>query len=199
MAKLPKVCPYLHIPAQSGSDKILKAMNRRYTAQEYLSLLDKARQMVPEIAIAGDFIVGFPGETEEDFQATVELVKQARYKNCFVFKYSSRPGTSAEEKLKDNIDSETKSRRNIELLEEQNQISEEFNKGFINQTIKVLVEGPSKKAHLNAADNENLPQLIGRTAGDYIVVFNGPMTLAGEFVKVKINKTSALTLFGELC
>jgi tRNA-2-methylthio-N6-dimethylallyladenosine synthase len=153
---------------------------------------------VPEISIAGDFIVCFPGETEEDFQATVELVKKARYKNCFVFKYSPRPATSAEEKLKDNIPYETKSRRNIELLEIQNQISAKQNKRYLNQTVKVLVEGPSKKAHLNLTDNSDPPQLIGRTAGDYIVVFNGPMTLAGEFVNVKINKTSALTLIGEL-
>jgi tRNA-2-methylthio-N6-dimethylallyladenosine synthase len=198
MAELPKVCPYLHIPAQSGSDTILKSMNRRYTAQQYLELLDKARQIVPEISIAGDFIVGFPGETEADFESTVELVKKAQFKNCFVFKYSPRPGTSAKEKLKDNIPYETKSRRNIELLEVQNQISTKQNKRYLNQTVKVLVEGPSKKAHLNAADNESTPQLTGRTGGDYIVVFNGPMTLAGEFVKVKINKTSALTLIGEL-
>ncbi|MCK4960650.1 MAG: tRNA (N6-isopentenyl adenosine(37)-C2)-methylthiotransferase MiaB, partial [Planctomycetes bacterium] len=90
MADIPKVCPYLHIPAQSGSDRILKAMNRNYTAGQYLDLLDKARGIVKDIAIAGDFIVGFPSESEDDFQATVDLVKKARYKNCFVFKYSPR-------------------------------------------------------------------------------------------------------------
>ncbi|MHC4221559.1 MAG: tRNA (N6-isopentenyl adenosine(37)-C2)-methylthiotransferase MiaB, partial [Planctomycetota bacterium] len=93
MADLPKVCNYLHMPAQSGSDRILKAMNRRYTAGQYLSLLDKARDIVSDIAIASDFIVGFPGETEDDFQATVALVKKAQFKNCFVFKYSPRPDT----------------------------------------------------------------------------------------------------------
>ena len=103
MAASPKVCNYLHLPAQSGSDKILSAMNRNYTAAWYLELLDKARTIVPGISIAGDFIVGFPGETEEDFQATVELLKKARYRNSFIFKYSPRPGTTADKRLRDTI------------------------------------------------------------------------------------------------
>jgi tRNA-2-methylthio-N6-dimethylallyladenosine synthase len=197
MAGLPKVCPYLHLPAQSGSDNILEAMNRGYTCNEYLELLDKARVVVPDIAIAGDFIVGFPNETEEDFQATVDLVKKARYKNCFIFKYSPRPGTNADKKLEDNVPAETKRKRNIKLLSVQNEISEELSGQFLNKTVKVLVEGPSKKAHLNDLGVKDKPQLIGRTATDYIVVFNGPETLAGQFAKVKITKTSALTLFGE--
>ncbi len=198
MACLPKVCSYLHLPAQSGSDKILHAMNRGYSCNEYLGLLDKARAVVPDVAIAGDFIVGFPGETEEDFQATVDLLKKARYKNCFIFKYSTRPGTNADKKLEDNVPTEVKRRRNIELLGVQNVISEELSRQFLNKIAKVLVEGPSKKPHLNSASGGNNPQLVGRTATDYIVVFNGPETLAGRFAKVKITKTSALTLFGEL-
>ena len=198
MAELPKVCPYLHIPAQSGSDKILKAMNRRYRASDYLELLAKAREIVADIAIAGDFIVGFPGETPQDFEATVELVKKAQYKNIFVFKYSPRPGTKAIEKLDDNVDAKTKKQRNIELLDVQNQISEKYNKRFLGKTVEVLVEGPSKKPHLNATENDNNPQLVGRTATDYIVVFNGPEKLAGQFAKVNITKTSPLTLFGQL-
>ena len=198
MAELPKVCEYLHIPPQSGSDKILKAMNRGYTADEYLALLDKAREIVPGIAIAGDFIVGFPGETDDDFQATVDLVKKARFKNCFVFKYSPRPGTGADNKLKDNIPEEIKKQRNARLLDLQNKISDEDNKRFAGQTVEVLAEGPSKKPHLNKADHKNNPQLIGRTATDHIVVFNGPETLTGQFTNVKITNTSALTLFGEL-
>jgi tRNA-2-methylthio-N6-dimethylallyladenosine synthase len=198
MAELPKVCEYLHIPAQSGSDRILKAMNRGYTGDEYLALLDKAREIVPGIAIAGDFIVGFPGETDDDFKATVDLVKKARFKNCFVFKYSPRPGTGADNKLKDNIPEEIKKQRNTELLELQNNISDEDNKRFAGQTVEVLAEGPSKKPHLNKADHENNPQLIGRTATDHIVVFNGPKSLAGQFVKVRITKTAPVTLFGSL-
>jgi len=198
MADLPKVCRYLHIPAQSGSDKILKAMNRRYTASEYLTLLDKARQIVPDIAIAGDFIVGFPGETDEDFQQTVELVKKAQYKNCFVFKYSPRPGTGSEKKLADDIPDQIKKQRNTELLEVQNIISEECNKRFLRAETEVLVEGLSKKPHLNRVESANNPQLIGRTQTDHIVVFNGPESLAGNFATVTITKTSALTLFGKL-
>ena len=198
MANLPKVCRYLHMPAQSGSDRILKAMNRNYTAAEYLAILERARTFVPDIAIAGDFIVGFPGETDEDFEQTVKLVEQAKYKNCFVFKYSPRPGTDADKKLADTIPDEVKKHRNYELLQVQNKISEDFNRQFEGQTLKVLVEGTSKKPHLNKAANDNNPQLIGRTATDYIVVFNGPESLAGNFARVTITKTTALTLFGQL-
>ena len=198
MATLSKVCNYLPLPAQSGSDKILRAMNRGYTCSEYLELLDKARGVAAGIAIAGDFIVGFPGETKEDFQATVDLVKKARYKNCFIFKYSPRPGTNADEKLEDNIPAEIKRKRNIELLNVQNKISEKLSRQSLKKTVKVLVEGLSKKPHLNSRGSENKPQLVGRTATDYIVVFNGPRSLAGQFTEVKITRTSALTLFGEL-
>jgi len=198
IADLPKLCPYLHMPAQSGSDKILKAMNRNYTAAKYLELLDLARQAVPDIAIAGDFIVGFPGETDDDFLATVELVRKARYKNCFVFRYSPRPHTTADRKLPDNISAALKQQRNTQLLAVQEKISGELTKQFLNRTVTVLVEGLSKKPHLNTASPQNNPQLVARTAGDYIVVFNGPKTLTGKFAKVKITKTRPLTLFGQL-
>jgi len=206
MADSPKVCKYLHIPAQSGSDKILKAMNRKYTAAGYLNLLDRAKTVVPALAVAGDFIVGFPGESEDDFAATVELVKKARYKNCFIFKYSPRPDTIAEKNLPDDVPIETKRRRNIELLAVQEKISNELSSQFLNKQVKVLVEGLSKKPHLNADDktgspsvvSEVEPQLIGRTAEDWIVVFNGPQNLAGQFADIKITRTSPLTLFGEL-
>ncbi len=198
MADLPKVCNYLHLPAQSGSDKILRAMNRHYTVRKYLELLDKAKACVPDIAISGDFIVGFPGETEEDFRDTVELVKKARYKNCFIFKYSSRPGTTADKRLEDNVPVEIKKRRNTELLSVQEKISDELSRDFLGREVKVLVEGLSKKPHLNLYGSGDKPQLVGRTATDYIVVFNGPEFLAGQFAKVRITKTSPLTLFGEL-
>ncbi len=198
MADLPKVCSYLHIPAQSGSDKILKAMNRKYTRDEYIGLLDKARSIVPDIDIAGDFIVGFAGETEDDFQQTVDLVKKAKYKNCFVFKYSPRPGTTADKRLEDTVDDETKKQRNIELLAVQEEISERLSRKFMNQKVRVLVEGLSKKSHLNNSEAADHPQLVGRTAADWIVVFNGPVSLAGQFANIKITKTSPLTLFGEL-
>jgi tRNA-2-methylthio-N6-dimethylallyladenosine synthase len=198
MADLPKVCNYLHMPAQSGSDEILKVMNRRYTAQEYLELIQTARQIVPDISVAGDFIVGFPGETDDDFEKTVDLVKKARYKNCFVFKYSPRPGTRAEKKLEDDIADEVKKQRNYKLLEVQEAISADLAAEFQDKQVKILVEGLSKKPHLNRAENDDNPQLIGRTADDWIVVFNGPVSLAGQFANVKIIKTSPLTLFGSM-
>ena len=198
MAALPKVCNYLHIPAQSGSDKILRAMNRHYTAGQYLQLLTRARAIVPDIAIAGDFIVGFPGETQIDFQATVDLVKKARYKNCFIFKYSPRPDTTADKRLADDIPLEVKKIRNTELLDVQEKISDRLSAEYLGKQVRVLIEGLSKKPHLDSAQSDGNPQLIGRTETDYIVVFNGPQSLAGQFAKVKITKTSPLTLFAEL-
>ncbi|HBG26859.1 MAG: tRNA (N6-isopentenyl adenosine(37)-C2)-methylthiotransferase MiaB [Planctomycetes bacterium GWF2_41_51] len=194
---LPKVCRYLHIPAQSGSDRILKAMNRGYTCEEYLEIINKAKEIVPDIAVAGDFIVGFPGESDEDFRKSAELIEKAQYKNSYIFKYSPRPGTRADEKLADDVPNEIKKQRNIELLAVQEKISEEINKTFVGKTVKVLVDGTSKKGHLDSANGKELPQLIGRTAGDFIVVFDGPANLAGQFVDVNITRASALTLFGE--
>jgi tRNA-2-methylthio-N6-dimethylallyladenosine synthase len=197
MADSPKVCNYLHMPAQSGSDKILRAMNRNYTAAFYLELLDQARAIVPNITIAGDFIVGFPGETQKDFQSTVNLTQKAGYKNAFIFKYSPRPGTTSDKRLQDTVPAEVKQKRNVELLAVQEKISGELSRDFLGKNVKVLVEGLSKKSHVNIDKNEN-PQLIGRTSGDWIVVFNGPDSLAGEFAQIKITQTSPLTLFGQL-
>jgi tRNA-2-methylthio-N6-dimethylallyladenosine synthase len=197
MASNPSICRYLHIPAQSGSNRVLQAMRRGYTAEDYIRLIDHARQIVPDIAVAGDFIVGFPGETDQDFEATMNLVRQIRYKTCFVFKYSPRPGTHADIKLADAVPEATKKQRNTSLLDLQNQISEQDNMRFIGRTLEVFVEGPSKNPHLDSADSLNLPQLIARTADDYIVVFHGPADLAGTFQRVQILRSSALTLFGQ--
>jgi tRNA-2-methylthio-N6-dimethylallyladenosine synthase len=197
MADSSKVCEYLHMPAQSGSDKILHAMNRHYSSRQYLELLDRARTIVPNIAIAGDFIVGFPGETEEDFEATADLIEKARYRNAFIFKYSPRPGTAADKRLQDTVPAEVKQRRNVELLAVQERISDELSRDFLGKEVKVLVEGLSKKSRVSLDADQN-PQLVGRTAGDWIVVFNGPASLAGQFTTVRITKTSPLTLFGEL-
>jgi tRNA-2-methylthio-N6-dimethylallyladenosine synthase len=196
MAGLKKVCNYLHMPAQSGSDKILAAMNRKYTAAEYLAMIAKAAQVVAGIEVAGDFIVGFPGETDEDFAATVEVVRRARYKNCFVFKYSQRPGTTAEKRLQDVVAQEVKRERNIRLLAEQEKISGELAERFLGKKVRVLVEGPSKKAEASTCKQEGYKQLVGRTAEDWIVVFDGPEGMAGEFAEVEIERTSPLTLYG---
>jgi len=198
MAHLPKVCPCLHMPAQSGSDKILKAMNRNYTAEDYLNLITQARQILPSITIAGDFIIGFPGETDQDFRRTMDLLEQVRYRNCFIFRYSPRKGTAAHKNLADSVPAEVKKERNSELLDAQKKISHQLSRTYLDKQVTVLTEGPSKKSHLNDIDNNDNPQLTGRTAGDYIVVFNGPADLAGQFAKVKITKVSPWTLFGRL-
>ena len=143
MAESPRICRYLHIPAQSGSDRLLKMMNRGYTAGEYLDLLERARRIVPGIALAGDFIVGFPTETDEDYVKTRELVEKARYKNCFIFKYSPRPGTIAIKRFADDVSEAVKKERNNDLLRTQNRICNELNRELIGQTVEVLCAGPS--------------------------------------------------------
>ncbi len=194
MRDLPKVCEYLHIPAQSGSDNMLRAMGRRYSRDEYDDLIAAARETVPNLGVAGDFIVGFPGETEEDFAASADLVRRSRYKNSYIFKYSPRPGTTGAKRLTDNVDEQTKRRRNRELLAVQQEVSLADNRAMIGRIVEILVEGPSPRANKHP-NSQN--QLLGRTRTDHIVVFDGPENLAGQYVDVKISDATALTLFGE--
>jgi tRNA-2-methylthio-N6-dimethylallyladenosine synthase len=147
----PRICRYLHVPAQSGSDRMLRAMNRGYTVGEYLEFIDRARHHLhqPEIGrpltIAGDIIVGFPGETEEDFLATADLLRRVRYKNCFIFKYSPRPGTVAHERLTDDVPDPVKRRRNNDLLSLQAQISDEVSREYVGSELDVFVQSLSKR------------------------------------------------------
>jgi tRNA-2-methylthio-N6-dimethylallyladenosine synthase len=143
MAACPRICKYLHIPGQSGSNRILKMMNRGYTIESYLELLERARRIVPEIIFAGDVIVGFPTETDEDYQATRRMVQEARYKNCYIFKYSARPGTVAIKRYEDDVPDEVKRARNNDLLKVQNDICTEINRELVGKTVDVLCEGPS--------------------------------------------------------
>ena len=143
---LPKCSPYLHVPAQSGSDRMLQAMKRGYTVADYREMMARIHDIVPGAAVSSDFIVGFCGETDEDFEQTVELVEECRFKNSFIFKYSERPGTKAADRLPDDVPEEVKRERNNRLLEIQNRICMEDNQRFIGQTVSVLVEGPSKAA-----------------------------------------------------
>ncbi len=196
MARLPKVCEYLHLCAQSGSDRILRAMNRHYTVAEYLDIIARARAFMPDMALAGDFIVGFCGETEDDFAATKDLLKIVKYKNCYMFKYSPRPGTRAATTMTDDVPEEIKKRRLAELLQLQNQISQEHHRQFIGQNVEVLVEGLSKKPHLDGPKSGF--QLTGRTRGDHIVVFPGSPELIGQRVTCTIDRASAITLFGKM-
>ena len=146
MRDLPKVSPYLHVPAQSGSNAILERMKRGYTVELYREMLARIRETVPNVAVTSDFIVGFCGETEEDFRQTADLVRDARFKNSFIFKYSGRPGTKADDLYADDVPEAVKRRRNNELLAIQNAISLEDNQPFLGRTVEILVEGPSKVA-----------------------------------------------------
>lgn len=173
----PRICRYLHAPAQSGSDRILKLMNRGYTVAEYVEFVDRARSFLhrPEIGrplgLSGDFIVGFPTETEEDFRATMRLLERARYKNSFIFKYSPRPGTVAIDKLPDDVPESDKRRRNTELLGLQNRIGEDVARESVGSVLEVFVEGPSQreeKKRKRAVKPGNLVTLTigGQDGGD---------------------------------
>lgn len=191
---LPKCVKYLHVPAQHGSDEQLQRMKRGYTIDDYREMHDRAKRWMPDVAITSDFIVGFSGETEEQFQLTMDLVRECRFKNSFIFKYSERPGTKSADNLPDDIPDEVKRRRNNELLALQNAISEEDNQRFLGTRVEVLVEGPSKKA---AEEGDKL-QLTGRTMCDRIVVFDGNRRQIGQTLPIAIYDANAHTLFGAI-
>jgi tRNA-2-methylthio-N6-dimethylallyladenosine synthase len=193
---LDKVCPYFHVPAQSGSDAVLARMGRGYTETHYREMIDLIRETVPEATITSDFIVGFCGETEEDFEKTVALVRDCRFKNSFIFKYSPRPGTKAAERFEDDVPYDVKQRRNNDLLAVQNAISEEDHKALIGTNVEILVEGVSKTG-LKRVKQGSAPQLTGRTSTDRIVVFDGPETEIGRFITVHVTGATAFTLFGD--
>jgi tRNA-2-methylthio-N6-dimethylallyladenosine synthase len=194
---LPKVSPYLHIPAQSGSNEVLKRMKRGYTVEEYGEMLTRIRETISGAAMTSDFIVGFCGETEEDFQQTVDLVRLGRFKNSFIFKYSPRPGTKAAELYADDVPEAVKRRRNNELLAIQTEVSLEENQPFLGRKVELLVEGPSKVSRKKISDDSTV-QLVGRTACDRIVVFEGSRELTGKILLVKIEKVDAFTLVGTI-
>jgi tRNA-2-methylthio-N6-dimethylallyladenosine synthase len=194
---LPKVCPYIHVPAQSGCDLVLKRMKRLYTVGFYEEMLGRIRSTVPGVAISSDFIVGFCGEDEASFQRTVGLVERSRFKNSFIFKYSPRETTKAASLYVDDVPEEVKKRRNNELLALQTTISLEDNRRWVGRTVQVLVEGPSKKT-ARRDGWESGDQLTGRTTSDRIVVFDGPERLVGEVVRVLVEDASAVALFGRV-
>jgi tRNA-2-methylthio-N6-dimethylallyladenosine synthase len=186
--ELPKVCECLHLPVQSGSDAVLSAMNRRYTREEYLSKVDKLRQAVPDIALTTDIIVGFPGETDQDFDMTLKLIKDVQYDGLFAFKYSKRPGTAAL-KLIDHISDTLKEERLDQVLELQKSISMARNKEQIRAVLEVLIDGFSKKGG----------KLSGRTRGNKAVNIAGPAGLIGSLVQVKITSAGVSSLTGTIC
>lgn len=183
-----KVCNSLHLPFQAGSNKILKAMNRTYTREQYLELIDKIRAAVPDIAFSTDIIVGFPGETEEDFEQTLDIVRRVGYEQAFMFIYSKRKGTPAAE-MPDVIDEETKHRLFTRLVDTQNEVTAQISKRYEGQTLEVLVEGTSKN---------DINRLSGRTTTNKIVNFEGDASLIGQFVNVKVTDARPWFLIGEL-
>ncbi len=195
---LPKVSPYLHVPVQSGSNRILQRMKRGYTVEEYREMLARIRETIPEAAVTSDFIVGFCGETDEDFDQTSELVRESRFKNSFIFKYSERPGTKSVQLYPDDVPEEVKKRRNNELLAVQNEISEEDNLPLVGRNVEVLVEGPSKAARRHEDEDSPTLQLVGRTHCDRIVVFEGNRRQIGQLLDVTVIDANAFTLFGSV-
>lgn len=191
---LPKVAPWLHVPAQSGSDAVLARMKRHYTVASFLEMVARARGTIPGVSISGDFIVGFSGETDEDFQATCDLVRAARFKSSFIYQYSTRPGTKAHADLPDDVPLEVKKIRNNELLAVQSEVSRTVTRELVGTSMEVLVEGPSRRANREGFEN----QLHGRTGTDHAVVFDGGDELVGRFVTVHIEEATSLTLFGRV-
>ena len=187
MAECEKVVPYLHLPFQSGSNRILEKMNRKYTKEKYLQIIEKVKEKIPGIALSSDVIVGFPNETYEDFKETLDLVKKVRFDTLFTFIYSKRPGTPAA-KMEDSITMEEKHKNFEELLALQNKISKEINDSYVGNTYRLLVEGVSK----------NNPQMMaGRTDTNKIVNFAPKNAKEGEFVTVKVTEAQTWALIGE--
>ncbi len=186
MAECKKVCPHMHLPFQAGSNKVLKAMNRSYTKESYLATVEKLKSKVPDVAITSDIIVGFPGETEEDFQDTIDIVERVRFDSVFTFLYSKRQGTPAYE-MTNHISDEVMHERFNRLVKKINEICAEINSGYLNKEVEVLVEGPSK------TDNE---RLMGRTGQSKLVNFAGDPSLIGKLVKIKITDPKTFSLNG---
>ena len=187
-AKCDKLCNYIHLPVQAGSSDVLKRMNRKYSREKYLELVRKLREAVPDIAISTDIIVGFPGETEEDFLQTLTLAEEVRYDSAFTFLYSPRPGTPAAE-YEDQIPEMVKHERFNRLVETMNRISAEKNAAFVGRTCRVLVDGPDKKAR---------GMLNGRTEEVKLVDFEGPEEITGQMVDVEITGSNTFSLRGKL-
>ena len=183
-----KLCRNLHLPIQSGSNRVLKRMNRKYTREDYLKLIEKLRKTVPDITLSTDIIVGFPGETNEDFEETLSIVKEVEYDSAFTFIYSIRKGTPAE-KFEDQIEESEKHRRFDLLVNAVNEISEKKNKAYQDRVEKVLVDGVSKN---------DKSTLTGRTDGFKLVNFAGKKELIGSLVDVKIADAKTFSLFGEV-
>jgi len=178
--------PYLHLPVQSGSDKILKAMNRKHTAADYLRVIDKIRAVRPDIALSGDFIVGFPGETDADFADTMALCEQVRYAQAYSFKYSPRPGTPAAERS--HVNESEKSKRLAQLQELLGQHQADFQNAMIGKTVPVLLEKPGRMPG----------QMVGKSASLHAVHMTADSNLSGQIVQARILWSDKNSLAAEI-
>jgi tRNA-2-methylthio-N6-dimethylallyladenosine synthase len=188
MRQLPKICRHLHLPVQSGSTRVLDSMRRRYTRDSYLELVDGIRDVLPDVALSTDMIVGFPGETDEDFADTLSLTERVRYHSMFSFKYSPRPNTLAEKRLSDDVPEEEKTRRIVALQAAQRAIQTELNIGLIGRTVNVLVDAASRRR-----DTE----VSGRTSQNVVVNMPGPAAWIGRTVGVRVERAGAHSVWGQ--
>jgi tRNA-2-methylthio-N6-dimethylallyladenosine synthase len=188
MAGLKSVCEHIHLPVQAGSDRILKAMGRGYTSDEYFDKVALLRDRVPDVEITTDFIVGFPGEEREDFEQTLSLLEAIRYQNAFSFRFSQRPGTAAA-KMNDPVPADTKRPWLPELQEIQNKITAQKHEALVGEVVEVLVEGSGRR------DNGKLQ---GRTRNNYIVHFTGDFKLVGSYLNTRIVRSHKIHLEGEI-
>ena len=188
MASHPNLCRYIHLPAQSGSSRILRIMNRKYTREWYLDRIAAIRRILPDCAISTDLFCGFHSETEEDFEETLSLMREVGYDSAYMFKYSERPGTYAAKHLPDDVPEEVKIQRLQRMIDLQNQLSEESNLRDVGKEFEVLVEGFSKRSR---------EQLFGRTSQNKVVIFDKKDFHIGQFIRVRIVRASSATLFGE--
>ena len=189
IAKNPKICHTIHLPIQSGSDHMLKVMNRHYNKAQYLELVKKIREKIPNVGLTTDIMVGFAGETEEDFQETIDLVKQVRFSGIFTFIYSRRKGTPGYD-MPNQIPTTVKKDRIKKLIATQNVIVNELSKEYVGKIFEIIVEGKNTK-YVNDT-------YCGRTDDGRLVNFKTSKDLTGEIVKIKINASKSATLWGEL-
>ncbi len=187
MARYPNICNYIHLPVQSGSNRILKAMNRQHTREEYMTLIDAVRRIIPDCAISQDMISGFPTETEQDHLDTLSLMEYVKYDFGFMFAYSERPGTLAARKMKDDVPEEIKKRRLREIIDLQQKHGLYRTRQHLGKTEEVLIEGPSKKSDQH---------WMGRNSQNTVVVFPKEHYKVGEFVLVTIEDCTSATLIG---
>ena len=188
IADTPNVCRHIHLPVQSGSSRILKLMNRKYTREWYLERVEAIRRIIPDCGLSTDVFCGYHSETEDDHRETMSLMRQCSFDSAFMFKYSERPGTYASRHLPDDVPEETKLRRLNEIIALQNELSAESNRRDVGKTFEVLVEGYSKRSH---------NQLCGRTEQNKMVVFDKGTHHIGDLVSVRITGSSSATLLGE--